>query len=71
MQQSVSVKAFCLLTEIDLDFLKWADPGLFFVYFQHFQLNITILHSINVENVHLVSSAGIRTHNLLIMSLLP
>ena len=42
-----------------------------FIYFQAFQSNNTNLQQINVENVHPVSGAGIRTYNLLIMSLLP
>ena len=33
-------------------FFKWANPGLFFVYFRSFQTNIkTILQQINVKNV--------------------
>ena len=43
--------------------LKWAIPGLFFVYFRLFS-NIC-------ENVHPVYGAGIRTQNLQNMSLLP
>ena len=38
------------------------------VYFKSFQSNI--LEQINVKIVHLVFGTGIRTHNLLIMSLL-
>ena len=30
---------------------KWANPGLFFVYFWSFQTNNTILQQINVKNV--------------------
>ena len=36
-------------------FEKWANHGLFFVYFQYFQSNITILQQINVKNVHPVN----------------
>ena len=35
------------------------------------QAVLKFLQQINVKNVHLVSGAGIRTHNLLITSLLP
>ena len=52
-------------------FFKWANPVLFFDYFQFVQSNITILEQINVKNIHPVSAAGIRTHNLLIVSFLP
>ena len=47
--------------------------GLFFVIiFGLFnQIIHQILHQINVINLHLVHSAGIQTHDLLIMSLLP
>ena len=44
---------------------------LFFVYFQSFRSNDTFLQQINVKNVHPVSDDGIRTQDLLIMSLLP
>ena len=30
-------------------FLKWANPGLFFVYFQSFKQTIIFLHQINVN----------------------
>ena len=53
---------------------KWAmgHPGLFFVYFRSFHTNITIFNTnILGKNVHPVSSAGIRTHDLLNASHLP
>ena len=49
-------------------FKKWANTGLFFLYFLSFQSNITILQQINVNNVHTVSGTGIRTHNLLMQA---
>ena len=59
-----------LTLQSDLAFLG-AYACLFFVCFQSFQSNITILQQINVNNVHLAYSAGIRTQNLLITSLFP
>ena len=32
---------------------KWDKPGLFFIYFQSFQTNNTILQQINVKNVQM------------------
>ena len=52
-------------------FKKWANPGLFFVYFQSFQANNTILQQINVKNIHPVNGARIRTHDLRNISLFP
>ena len=57
-----------------LFFLKnWANPGLFFVYFRSFQTNNTIFTTNECEkcHVHPVSGAGIRTHDLWNVSLLP
>ena len=45
---------------------KWASSGLFFVYFWSFQTNNTTFTT-NVKNVQRVSSAGIRTNDLLNM----
>ena len=50
---------------------KWANPGLFFVYFRSFQANITIFTTNMWKNVHPVYSAGIRTHDLWYVSLFP
>ena len=51
---------------------KWANPGLFFIYFWSFQTNIiTILQQIYVKNVHPVYNTGIRTHDLWNISLFP
>ena len=47
-------------------FFKWANPGLFFTYFGLFKPTNTY-----VKNVHPVYGAGIQTHNLWNMSLLP
>ena len=47
-------------------FEKMDQPGLFFIYFQSFKSNITILQQINVKNIHPVYCAGIRTQNLLV-----
>ena len=54
-------------------FLNWANPGLFFVYFRSFQTNNTIFTTNECEkrHVHPVSGAGIRTHDLWNVSLLP
>ena len=50
---------------------KWANPGLFSVYFRLFKQTLKFLQQINVKNVHPVSSTGIQTHNLMITSLPP
>ena len=52
---------------------KWANLGLFFVYFRSFQTNNTIFTTNQCEkcHVHPVSGAGIRTHDLWNVSLLP
>ena len=55
-------------------FKIWANPGLFFVfYFRSFQTNNTIFTTNECEkcHVHPVSGAGIRTHDLWNVSLLP
>ena len=49
---------------------KWGNPGLFFLYFCLFKTHIRIFTTI-VKNIHPVYGAGIRTHNLWNMSLLP
>ena len=43
---------------------KWANPGLFFIYFRSFQTNSTIFatHQCEKCHVHPVSGAWIRTH---------
>ena len=46
-------------------------PGLFFIYFILFKEALQFLPQINVKNVHPVYGAGIRTHDLRNMSLLP
>ena len=60
---------FCVLH--DSFFKKMGQPRPLFIYFRHFQTQITIVQQINVKNVHLVYVAGIRTHNIWNMSLLP
>ena len=40
------------------------------MFFRSFKQTIQILQQINVKNVHPVSSTRIRTHNIVIMSLL-
>ena len=53
-------------------FLNGPTPAFFIVYFGLFkQTPLQILQQINVKNVHPVYGAGIRTHNLQNMSLLP
>ena len=51
-----------------LFFKKWANPGLFSIYFYLFK---HILQKINVKNVHPVYSAGIWIHDLLNISVPP
>ena len=50
-------------------FLKIVIPRPLLFIFGLFKQTMQILQQINVKNVHLVSGARIRTHNLLIMSL--
>ena len=45
--------------------------GLFFVYFHLFKQTLQFLQQINVKNVNPVYGAGIWTHDLWNMSLLP
>ena len=53
-------------------FFKWANLGLFFVYERSFQTNIKKFYNKYMwKNVHPVYGAGIRTHNLWNVSLLP
>ena len=54
-----------------LGILKMGQPRHLFNLFLSFQTNNTNLTTNKCENVHPVSGAGIRTHNLLITSLLP
>ena len=63
-------RSFCD-TELWRAFLKEMGHGLCLSFFNLFNQNFTMLQQINVKNVHPVSGARIRTHNLLIMSLLP
>ena len=46
-------------------------PGLFFIYFCLFKQALQFLQQIYEKNVHPVYGAGIQTHNLQDMSLLP
>ena len=58
----------------DVDAFLWANPGLFFVYFQSFQTNINTIFTTNqCEKCQFlrVYGAGIRTHDLSIISHLP
>ena len=50
---------------------KWANPGLFIVYFRSFHTNNTMFQQIYVKNVNPVYGAGIRAHVLRNMSLFP
>ena len=59
------------IANVQCFFKKWANPGLFFVYFRLFKQTLQFLQQINVKNVHPVYSAGIRTLNLQNMSLHP
>ena len=52
-------------------FFMMDHPRPFFHLFSSFQTNITILQQRNVKNVHPVYGAGIWTHDLRNMSLLP
>ena len=54
------------------NFFKWANPGLFLIYFCLFKQTLQILHQIGMwKNDHPVYGARIRTHNLWDLSLLP
>ena len=50
---------------------KMAIPCIFFVYFRLFKQTLQFLEQINVKNVHAEYGAGIQTHDLQNMSLLP
>ena len=50
---------------------KMDQPRPLFVFFGLFKQTIDFLQQINVKNVHPVYGAGIRTHNLSIMSCHP
>ena len=52
-------------------FLNGPIPSSFSFISVIFKQTLQFLQQINVNNIHPVSSAGIRTHNLLITSLLP
>ena len=62
-----------LLLSLSFFLKKWANPGLFFVYIWPFQTNNTILktNQFGKGHVHPVYGAGIRTHDLQNVSLLP
>ena len=47
------------------------NPGLFFIYFRLFKHTLKFLEQINLKNVHPVYGAGIQTHDLWNVSLLP
>ena len=49
--------------------IKWAIPGLFFIYFCLFKQTLQFLQQIYVKNVHPVYGAGIRTDNFQNISL--
>ena len=63
----------CLIIDMKSFFKKkWANPGLFFVYFRSFQTNITKFYNKYMwKNVHPVYSDGILTHDLWNVSLFP
>ena len=56
---------------VNISVFKRAIHSLFFIHYQSFQTNKRIWHQIKIKNAHPVSGAGIRTHVLLNMSLLP
>ena len=51
--------------------LKMGHPRSLFIYFGLFKQTVHFLQQINVKNVPLVSSAGIRTHDILNIIILP
>ena len=51
--------------------VKMGQPRPLFIYFRLFKHTLHFLQQINVEHVHPVYGAGIQTHNLWNMSLLP
>ena len=46
-------------------------PGLFLIYYRSYQKTLQFLQQYTMKNVHPVSHVGIRTHDLLNVSLLP
>ena len=50
---------------------KWANTRLVFIYFRLFKQTIEFLQQLNVKNGRPVYGAGIQTHDLWNMSLLP
>ena len=52
-------------------FKKWANTRLVFIYFRLFKQTIQFLQQLNVKNGRPVYGAGIQTHDLWNMSLLP
>ena len=70
--KEASAVSFTLFHTQQNSFLnEWAIPGLFFVYFRLFKQTLQFSQQINVKNVHPVYGAGIQTHNLRNISLLP
>ena len=61
----------CLYRNEQFFLKKRVIPSLFFIYFRLLKQTLQFLQQINVKNVHPVYGAGIRTHDLLNMSLLP
>ena len=57
--------------DAQFDFFKWANPGVFFIYFRLFKYTTYFTTNAYVKNVHPVYGAGIWTHKLWNMSLLP
>ena len=66
-----SVQLCYRITLSILFFKKCEIPGLFFVYFRLFKQTLQFLQQIYVKNVHPVYGAGILTHDLQDLSLLP
>ena len=62
---------FLICKFIKIVFLNGPSPGLYLIYFRLFEQTLQFLQQINVKNVHAVYGAGVRTHNLWNMSLLP
>ena len=59
-------------TPFTYSFLKWANPRIFFIYFHLLKYTLQIVQQIGMwKNVHPVYGAGIQTHDLWNMILLP
>ena len=67
-----NIWSHCHCSKRTKNFFKWANTGLFFIYLRLLKHTFQILQQIGMwKNVHPVYGAGIWTHDLWNMSLLP